>query len=150
MTVRAVIGDQLRMPIMWCEMGSCISWHADPAALGEADTRARAIGAGWRIDAFGRLACPRCQQTDPGFWATGPVVLWDRYTAVARAARAAGRGDGTAAAAGEAAVTPAARPAAIPASGRRSRDGTSEHLRSRGGGPEGGPGLAPVSVSRRD
>jgi hypothetical protein len=97
MTGRAVIGDQLRMPIMWCEMGSCISWHADPAALGEADTRARAIGAGWRIDAFGRLACPRCQQTDPGFWATGPVVPWDRYTAVARAARAAGRGDGTAA-----------------------------------------------------
>ena len=97
MTGRAVIGDQLRMPVMWCEMGSCISWHADPAALGEADTRARAIGAGWRIDAFGRLACPRCQQTDPGFWATGPVVPWDRYTAVARAARAAGRGDGTAA-----------------------------------------------------
>ena len=86
MTVRAVIGDQLRMPIMWCEMGSCISWHADPTALGEADTRARAIGAGWRIDAFGRLACPRCQQTDPGFWATGPVVRWDRYAAVARAA----------------------------------------------------------------
>ena len=97
MTGRAVIGDQLRMPVMWCEMGSCISWHADPAALGEADTRARAIGAGWRIDAFGRLACPRCQQTDPGFWATGPVVPWDRYTAVALAARAAGRGDGTAA-----------------------------------------------------
>jgi hypothetical protein len=97
MTGRAVIGDQLRMPIMWCEMGSCISWHADPAALGEADTRARAIDAGWRIDAFGRLACPRCQQTDPGFWATGPVVRWDRYTAVARAARAAGCGDGTAA-----------------------------------------------------
>ena len=96
MTVRAVIGDQLRIPIMWCEMGSCISWHADPAALGEADTRARAIGAGWRIDTFGRLACPRCQQTDPGFWATGPVVPWDRYTAVARAARAAGHGDGTA------------------------------------------------------
>ncbi len=99
MTMRAVIGDQLRMPVMWCEMGSCISWHADPAALGEADARARAIGAGWRIDAFGRLACPRCQQTDPGFWATGPVVLWDRYTAVARAARAAAaHGDGTAAA----------------------------------------------------
>ena len=95
-TGRAVIGDQLRMPVMWCEMGSCISWHADPTALGEADTRARAIGAGWRIDAFGRLACPRCQQTDPGFWATGPVVLWDRHTAVARAARAAGHGDGTA------------------------------------------------------
>ena len=89
MTERPVIGDQLRMPVMWCEMGSCISWHADPAALGEADARARAIGADWRIDAFGRLACPRCQQTDPGFWATGPVVLWVRYTAVAGAARAA-------------------------------------------------------------
>ena len=98
-TVRAVIGDQLRMPVMWCEMGSCISWHADPAALGEGDARARAIGLGWRIDAFGRLACPRCQQTDPGFWATGPVVLWDRYTAVARAARAAAvHASGTAAA----------------------------------------------------
>ena len=96
MTGRAVIGDQLRMPVMWCEMGSCISWHADPAALGEADTRARAIGGGWRIDALGRLACPRCQQSDPGFWATDPVVLWDRYTAIARAARAAVRGDGTA------------------------------------------------------
>ena len=88
MTERAVIGDQLRMPVMRCEMGSCISWHADPAALGEADTRARAIGAGWRIDALGRLACPRCQQTDPGFWASRPVVPWDRYMAIARAARA--------------------------------------------------------------
>ena len=88
-TVRAVIGDQLRMPIMWCEMGTCISWHADPAALGEGDARARAIGAGWRIDAFGRLACPRCQQTDPGFRASWPVVLWDRYTAIARATRIA-------------------------------------------------------------
>jgi hypothetical protein len=84
---RAVIGDQLRMPIMWCEMGSCISWHADPAALGEADTRARAIGAGWRIDALGRLACPRCQQTDPGYWAAGRVVPWDRSMAIARTAR---------------------------------------------------------------
>jgi len=83
-----VIGDQLRVPIMWCEMGSCISWHADPAALGEADTRARAIEAGWRVDALGRLACPRCQQTDPGFWASRPVVPWDRYTAIARTAHA--------------------------------------------------------------
>jgi hypothetical protein len=94
--VRAVIGDQLRMPIMWCEMGSCISWRADSAALGEADARARAIRAGWRIDAWGRLACPRCQQTDPGFRASGQVVRWDRYAAVAGASRAAVRGDGTA------------------------------------------------------
>ena len=95
-TVRAVIGDQLRLPVMWCEMGSCISWHADPAALGEADMRARAIGAGWRIDAFGRLACPRCQQTDPNFWACRQVVPWDRHTAMARAARiVGGRGEPT-------------------------------------------------------
>ena len=80
-TARAVIGDQLRVPIMWCEMGSCISWHADPAALGEADTRALAIGAGWRLDAFGRLACPRCQ-ADPGYWAADRVVPWDRSTAI--------------------------------------------------------------------
>ena len=73
---------------MWCEMGSCVSWHADPAALGEADTRARALGVGWRIDALGRLACPRCQQTDPGFRAPRPVVPWDRRTAAARTARA--------------------------------------------------------------
>jgi hypothetical protein len=84
-----VIGDQLRMPVMWCEMGSCISWYTDPAALGEADTRARAIRVGWRIDALGRLACPRCQQTDPRFWASYPVVPSDRYMAIAGAARPA-------------------------------------------------------------
>jgi hypothetical protein len=82
-----VIGDQLRMPVMWCEMGSCVSWHADPAALGEADTRARAIAAGWRIDALGRLACPQCQQTDPRYWAARPVVPWDRSMAIAGTAR---------------------------------------------------------------
>ena len=85
---RAVIGDELRIPIMWCEMGSCISWHADRTALGQADVRARAIRAGWRIDALGRLACPQCQQTDVAFRTTRPVVLWDRSTAIAMAARA--------------------------------------------------------------
>ncbi|HYB14344.1 MAG TPA: hypothetical protein VEF71_02580 [Streptosporangiaceae bacterium] len=94
--VRAVIGDQLRMPIMWCEMGSCVSWHADPAALGEADTRARAIDAGWRIDALGRLACPQCQQNDSRYWAARPVVPWDRHAAIARTTRiqAAARSSG--------------------------------------------------------
>ena len=87
-SVRAVIGDQLRIPIMWCEMGCCISWFSDPAALGEGDARARAIGADWRIDALGRLACPRCQQTDRDFRASRPVVPWDRYTAIVAAARA--------------------------------------------------------------
>ena len=83
----APIGDQLRLPVAWCEMGSCIGRHADPAALGEADARARAISAGWRVDALGRLACPRCQHTSPGFRTSCPVTLWDRDTALASAAR---------------------------------------------------------------
>jgi hypothetical protein len=95
-TERAAIGDQLRIPIAWCEMGSCISHHTDPAALGEADIRARAISAGWRIDALGRLACPKCQQSGPGFRASHPVALWDRDTAITRASlmAAALRNDG--------------------------------------------------------
>src|SRR5690242_2693443 len=59
-------------------------------------------------------------------------------------------GAATAPPAGGAAVIPAAWPAAISPPGRRSRDGNSERLRSRGGGLAGGPGLAPVSVSHRD
>jgi hypothetical protein len=110
---RAVIGDQLRMPVIWCEMGSCISWYADPAALGEADTRARAIGAGWRVDALGRLACRRCQQTDPCFWASRPVVPWDRPTAIARAA--AVPGDDAAGSAGSAGSRDPGRPASAAA-----------------------------------
>lgn len=96
-TARAAIGDELRRPIMWCEMASCINYHADPSALGEADARARAVRAGWRIDAVGRLACPQCQQT-ASFWAPRPVVPWDRATALVmttlaavRAGLAAGR-----------------------------------------------------------
>jgi hypothetical protein len=109
-TERAVIGDQLRMPIMWCEMGSCISWHADPAALGEADIRARAIEVGWRVDAFGRLACPRCQQTAPGFRVSQPVVLWDRHAAITRAVWMAGmRGNGAAGEHGRGPRPPASR-----------------------------------------
>jgi hypothetical protein len=96
-TERAAIGDQLRIPIAWCEMGSCILHHADPAALGEADIRARAISAGWRVDAVGRLACPKCQQSGPSFWASHPVALWDRDAAIARASliAVAMRDDGT-------------------------------------------------------
>jgi hypothetical protein len=114
---RAAIGDQLRLPVAWCEMGSCIGRHADPAALGEADVRARAISAGWRVDALGRLACPRCQQTSPGFRASRPVTLWDRDTALASAVltvavtrnrRAAGSPSRRAAQ-----VIPAGQPAAI-------------------------------------
>jgi hypothetical protein len=88
-TDRAVIGDELRNPIAWCELTPCISWHGDPAALGEADIRARAIDSGWRVDAFGRLVCPLCQRRDPRFRTTHPVVAWDRQAAVTRAARMA-------------------------------------------------------------
>jgi hypothetical protein len=78
----APIGDALRMPIAWCEMDSCISHYEHLAALGEADIRARAITAGWRVDALGRLACPRCQRSGPWFWTTHPIVPWDRHRAV--------------------------------------------------------------------
>ena len=84
-TEPSAIGDQLRIPIAWCEMGSCISHHADRAALGEADIRARAILAGWCVDALGRLACLRCQQNGAGFRASRPVALWDRDAAITRA-----------------------------------------------------------------
>jgi hypothetical protein len=82
-TMRAVIGDRLRLPMMWCEMDSCICWYAHPAALGEADVRARAIDAGWRVDAVGLLVCPRCLQTASGFQSPHPVVLWDQEQAIA-------------------------------------------------------------------
>lgn len=93
----APIGDALRMPIAWCEMGPCISHYEHPAALGEADIRARAIEAGWRVDALGRLACPQCQRSGPWFWTTHPIVPWDRHRAVSAVAAmtAAVRDDAT-------------------------------------------------------
>jgi hypothetical protein len=78
--------------MVWCQMGSCIARHLDPQALGEADIRARAIAAGWRVDALGRLACPACQQTSPHFWPAHGLVIWNRDAATARLA-AAGRDD---------------------------------------------------------
>ncbi len=84
-TQRAVIGDELRRPVLWCQMGSCVTWFADPDALGEADNRARAIGDGWREDAFARFACPACLQTSPEFRVKYPVVAWDKKRAIAMA-----------------------------------------------------------------
>jgi hypothetical protein len=83
---RAPIGDALRIPIAWCEMDSCISHYGHPAALGEADIRARAIADGWRVDALSRLACPQCQRSVPWFRTTHPIVRWDRDRAVHAAA----------------------------------------------------------------
>lgn len=71
---RAVIGNELRLPAVWCELGACIARFSHPDALGLRDVRARAEAAGWRQDALGRLACPRCQQTDPAFRATFPLA----------------------------------------------------------------------------
>jgi hypothetical protein len=61
-TGRCVIGDQIRVPIAWCDVAGCATWFADPAALGEADNRARAVAAGWHLDAWGRLVCPACSR----------------------------------------------------------------------------------------
>jgi hypothetical protein len=81
-TEAAVIGDELRLPFVWCEMPGCIGFHRDPAALGERDARDRAAAAGWRTDALGRLACPDCQQSR-GDYRTPQPVTW-QHRAVAR------------------------------------------------------------------
>jgi hypothetical protein len=60
-TEHCVIGDQIRLPAACCDIVGCGAQFADLAALGEADNRARALVAGWRTDAFGRLLCPACQ-----------------------------------------------------------------------------------------
>ena len=64
---RAVIGDELRIPMLWCELGLCINRHSDPGALGMRDLRDKAYAAGWRYDALGRLACPSCVQENSDF-----------------------------------------------------------------------------------
>jgi len=141
-TERAVIGDELRIPVAWCEMGSCISRYADQAALGEADIRARAVAAGWRADALGRLACPQCQQGDSWFWTAHPAALWDRDTAVAmttlmaaavREIAGGAAADGGAGAepglipGGELAAVPAPRPAMARPPGRGRHRGHPAH-----------------------
>ncbi|HVT67486.1 MAG TPA: hypothetical protein VHF26_07050, partial [Trebonia sp.] len=66
--MHAVIGDELRKPVLWCEFGPCVARFTDDDALGERDLRARALAAGWCYDALGRLACPSCAQYDAAFW----------------------------------------------------------------------------------
>ncbi len=77
---RALIGDALRIPHVWCQFGSCIARFTDPAALGESDIRSRAVAAGWRHDALGRLACPECVQREPMFMVICPLVQSQRKT----------------------------------------------------------------------
>jgi hypothetical protein len=114
-TEQAVIGDGLRLPIAWCEMSACISQHAEPGTLGEADARTRAIAAGWRMDAVGRLVCPQCQRSDSHFWTSRPVARWERSRAMSIAA-------GMAAAGRRTAVAP-------PPGRHRDRPGRSGHAR---------------------
>jgi hypothetical protein len=65
--MRAIIGDEIRVPILWCEFGSCIARYTSREVLGERDLRARALAVGWRYDALDRLACPSCVRHDPSF-----------------------------------------------------------------------------------
>jgi len=75
--MRAIIGDELRVPILWCEFGNCIARYSSEDALGERDLRARALATGWRYDALGRLACPSCGQHDPAFRNGRPAAPTD-------------------------------------------------------------------------
>ena len=70
--MHAVIGDEIRIPTLWCEFGRCIERYTHAEALGERDLRGRAFAAGWRYDALGRLACPACVTGDPAFLASQP------------------------------------------------------------------------------
>lgn len=65
--MRAIIGDEIRVPILWCEFGTCIARYTSREVLGERDLRARALSVGWCYDALGRLACPSCVRHDPSF-----------------------------------------------------------------------------------
>lgn len=70
--MRAVIGDELRVPTLLCEFGGCMARYTYPDALGERDLRDWALAAGWQYDLIGRLACPACVRHAPTFWARRP------------------------------------------------------------------------------
>ena len=69
-TGHCVIGNEIRTPVVSCDMAGCGAAFADPAALGEADNRARAVVAGWDMDALSRLVCPACRlhHAAPAWW----------------------------------------------------------------------------------
>lgn len=77
--VPAIIGNELRIPVLWCDFGSCVARYTHPDALGERDLRYRALATGWRYDLLGRLACPSCVQRDATFWVALPPVPVRRY-----------------------------------------------------------------------
>ena len=73
-TMPAVIGDDLKLPVIWCEMPGCISFYLDDESAGFRDARDHADAAGWRTDALGRLACPGCQQGRADYRTPQPVT----------------------------------------------------------------------------
>jgi hypothetical protein len=77
--MRAIIGDEIRVPILWCEFGSCIARYTSREVIGERDLRARALAAGWCYDALGRLACPSCVRHDPSFRVGRPPAPASQY-----------------------------------------------------------------------
>jgi hypothetical protein len=77
--MRAIIGDEFRTPMLWCEFGSCIARYTSEDALGERDLRAQALSTGWRYDALGRLACPSCTRHDPSFLGDRPPTPASQY-----------------------------------------------------------------------
>lgn len=68
--MRAIIGDEIRVPILWCEIGNCVERYVGIDTFGEWHLRQRALSAGWRYSATGRLACPACAREDSAFWAS--------------------------------------------------------------------------------
>jgi hypothetical protein len=76
--MRAIIGDESRVPALWCEFGSCIGRYASREAAGERDLRAMALASGWRYDSLGRLACPSCAGQDPAFGVRRPPTRADQ------------------------------------------------------------------------
>jgi hypothetical protein len=77
--MRAIIGDEVRVPILWCEFGSCIARYTSREVIDERDLRARALAAGWCYDALGRLACPSCVRHDSSFRVGRPPAPASQY-----------------------------------------------------------------------
>ena len=77
--MRAIIGDEFRTPMLWCEFGSCIARYTSEDALGERDLRARALvdGLALRRPRTARLPC--CTRHDPSFLVGRPAAPADRY-----------------------------------------------------------------------
>lgn len=65
--MRAIIGDDVRTPALWCEFGNCIARYSSEEAFSDRDLRARALATGWRYDDYGLLICPSCTRHVPSY-----------------------------------------------------------------------------------